>query len=152
VLHAGGKWLFSLRHFLADSECTHEIANTYILSTRWANDCILMEGALTRDYTVSEIQAINRCRLYLQVECLSNICTADGLRKDPGLRAQPPTVTSQSTIQWRCRSGQHGIGSLTRIHAPPPRANDYVKPWAPGRDPTFGSGQHTTIHQHKCSV
>jgi hypothetical protein len=78
---------------VADSECTLEIANTYTVRTRRANGRILMEDALTRDYTISEIQAINRCRLYLQVEYLSDICTADGLRTDSGLRAQPPTVT-----------------------------------------------------------
>jgi hypothetical protein len=30
--------------------------------------------------------------LNLQVECLSDICTADGQRIDPGLQATPPSV------------------------------------------------------------
>jgi hypothetical protein len=39
------------------------------------------------DFTNGEIRAINRCRLFLQVECLSDVCTADGLTTDPGLQA-----------------------------------------------------------------
>jgi hypothetical protein len=40
---------------------------------------------------------------FLQVECLSDVCTADGLTTDPGLQAHPPHVTSQSTIKWPCQ-------------------------------------------------
>jgi hypothetical protein len=36
----------------------------------------------------------------LQVECLSDVCTADGLTTDPGLEAKSPKVFSQSTIKW----------------------------------------------------
>jgi hypothetical protein len=39
-------------------------------------------------------------RLFLQVECLSDVCTADGLTTDPGLEEKPPKVSSQSTIKW----------------------------------------------------
>jgi hypothetical protein len=58
-----------------------------------------MEDAMTGDFTDSEMRAINHCRLFLQVECLSDVCTADDLTTDPGVQAQPPTVTSQSTIK-----------------------------------------------------
>jgi hypothetical protein len=61
-----------------------------------------MDDALAGWYTTIDIQAINRCRLYFQVEGLSDIRTADGLSVDPGLQAQPPTVISQSTIKWPC--------------------------------------------------
>jgi hypothetical protein len=46
---------------------------------------ILMDDALTVWYTNSDIQVFNRRRMYLQVESLSRICTADGLSVDPGL-------------------------------------------------------------------
>ena len=98
--HAVGKWFLSLRDFLADSELTLEVANTYKVTKRRDHDRILMDDALAGWYTDSDIQAINRCRLYLQVECLSDICTADGLKLDPGLQLKPPTVTSTSTMQW----------------------------------------------------
>jgi hypothetical protein len=89
-----------LREFLTSSECTTDIANTYIVCTRRIHDRILMEDAMTGDFTDSEMRAINRCRLFLQVEYLSDVCTADGLTTDPGLEAKSPEASSQSTIKW----------------------------------------------------
>jgi hypothetical protein len=59
-----------------------------------------MDDVLAGFYTESEIQGINRCRLYLQVECLLDICNADGVMLDPELLEKAPIVTSTSTIQW----------------------------------------------------
>ncbi len=98
--HAVGRCFASLRDFLADSELTLTIANVYTVCPRREGDLVLMDEARTGNYTSGDVQAINRCRLYLQVECLSDICTADGLGFDPGLKAKPPTVSSQSMIQW----------------------------------------------------
>jgi hypothetical protein len=95
--------LLSIRDFLADSEFTLEIVNTYTVCPRRVHDHILMDDVLAGFYTDSEIQGINRCRLYLQVECLSDICAADGVRLDPGIQEKAPTVTSRSTIQWQCQ-------------------------------------------------
>jgi hypothetical protein len=97
--HSVGLWLPSLCEFLADSECTIEITNTYTVCIRQAHDRILMEDAMTVNFTDSEMRDINRCRVFLRVECLSDVCTANGLITDPGLQAQPPTVVSQSTIK-----------------------------------------------------
>jgi hypothetical protein len=55
---------------------------------------------MTGNFTDSEMRDINRCRVFLQIECLPDVCTADSLTTDPGLQAQPPTVVSQSTIKW----------------------------------------------------
>jgi hypothetical protein len=98
--HAVGQWLPSLCAFLADSECSIEISNTYTVCIRRVHDRILMEDAMSGNFTDSEIRDINRCRVFLQVECLSDVCTADGLTTDPGLQAQPPMVVSQSAIKW----------------------------------------------------
>jgi hypothetical protein len=68
VPHAIGKWLLALRDFLADSEFTLEIVNTYTVSLRRIHDHILMEDVLTGFYTDSEADGINRCCLYLQEE------------------------------------------------------------------------------------
>jgi hypothetical protein len=92
--HAVGQWISSLRNFLADSECTLEAANTYTVCTARVHDLILMEDAMTGDFTDGEMWATNRCRLYFQVECLSDVCAADGLTADPGLQAQPSKATS----------------------------------------------------------
>jgi hypothetical protein len=67
--HAVGQCIPSLCEFLASSESTIEIANTYTVCTRRVHDRILMEDAMTEDFTDSEMRAMNRCRLFLQVEC-----------------------------------------------------------------------------------
>jgi hypothetical protein len=100
VLKGLGQWFSSLRVFLADSECTIEISDTYTVTPRRVHDRILTEDARTRDFTDGEMRSINRCRLFLQVECLSDVCTADGLKPDPGLEVLPPKVNSQCTIKW----------------------------------------------------
>jgi hypothetical protein len=72
--HAVGKWLLSLRDFLADSQFTiTHTPSVYVEST----DRILTDDALAGFYTNSEKRGIKRCRLYLLVECVSDICTAD---------------------------------------------------------------------------
>jgi hypothetical protein len=58
-----------------------------------------MENAKTGNFRDSEMQNIKRCRVFLQVECLSDSCTADGLTTDPELQAQSLAV-SQSGIKW----------------------------------------------------
>jgi hypothetical protein len=82
LLHAVDKWFSSHHDCLADYECTPAIVNTYIVYLRRVYDRILMDEVLAGWYTNSDIQAISRCRLYRQVECLSDIYTADGLSGD----------------------------------------------------------------------
>jgi hypothetical protein len=85
----------TLSHFLNNS-CSSGRTIRFENDCRGVHDRILMDDVLTGFYTDSETQGINRCRLYLQVECLSDICTADGTSLDPGLRDKPPTVTATS--------------------------------------------------------
>jgi hypothetical protein len=152
--HATGKRFSSLRDFLADSGCTLAIANTYTVYLRRVHDRILLDDALAGWYTDIDIQAINRCWLYLQVECVSYICTADGLSVDPGLQTRRPAVTSQSMIKRPCqgfpdrRSWEVWCRLLLPIHTlhrPP----GYAKSLAHGRVPTSGLGIRTMIYHHK---
>jgi hypothetical protein len=119
-----------------------EIANTYKVCLRQVLDCILIEDALVGWYTNSDMQAINRCRLYLHAECLSDICTgpAVGLRIDPRLQAQSPNVTLQSiTKKWQCQGlpgrrscGQYCADSLSRSCASSTTwLHQMLGPWAP---------------------
>jgi hypothetical protein len=45
--------------FLADSEFTLEIANTYTVCLRWVHDRILVDDAVVVDSIDSDMQAIN---------------------------------------------------------------------------------------------
>jgi hypothetical protein len=155
--HAVGQRLLSLRDILADSEFTLEIVNTYTVQLRQVHDRILMDDVMTGFSSDSEIQGIKRCRLYLQVECLSDIYTADGVGLDPGLQNKPPAFTSTSRIQWPCQ-GLPGPRSwatwrrflqLTRVIQ---RPISYGKPWDHGLNPIFGLGIHTTTQHRKCSA
>jgi hypothetical protein len=56
--HAVGKWFSPLRDFLAGSEFTLDIANTYTVCLRRVRDRILIDDVLARWYTNSAIQAI----------------------------------------------------------------------------------------------
>jgi hypothetical protein len=95
--HAVGQWCSSLHDFLADSECTLEIADVYTEhSLHPAGPRPYLHGGRNNRTSAQKarMQTINRCRLYLQVECLSDVCTADGPSMDPGLQAQAPKATS----------------------------------------------------------
>jgi hypothetical protein len=89
----------SVSLFATSSLILLEIANIYAVCTWRIYDRILMEDAMTGDFTDGEMHSINCCQMLLQVECLSGVCTADGLTTDLGLQAQPPNITSQSTIK-----------------------------------------------------
>jgi hypothetical protein len=128
----------------------------YTVRIRRVHDSILMEDAMTGNFTDGEIQAINRCRLYLQVECLSDICTAAGSTTDPGLQAQPPRVISQSTIKGLVKGflgsarGQCGDSSSNRIRVIP-RAID-CQTLGPWKGLTSENGLHTTTPPRRCSA
>jgi hypothetical protein len=67
-------------------------------------DCALMERAMssTKPWSAPDIVArINRARLYLQVECLSEICDADGVELQHSMwNKNQPGVISRSTMLW----------------------------------------------------
>jgi hypothetical protein len=117
--HAVGQWIPSLCEFLTSSEYTIEMVNTYTVCTRRVHDRILMEDAMTGDFTDSKMRMINRCRLFLQVECLLDVCTADGLTADPGLKAKSPHRARSSGLvkgsQGRAR-GQYDDDSSDHTH------------------------------------
>lgn len=69
-------WIQTLREFLAKSQLRLCIPDIPIPSPRRINDKVLMDFASHFSHT--EQQRINRCRIYLQVELLSEICDASG--------------------------------------------------------------------------
>jgi hypothetical protein len=114
-----------------------------------------MDDVLAGWYTGSEIQGINPCRLFLQIECLSNICTAGDVRLDPGIQAKPPAVTSTSTIKRPCQGlpGPRSWAIWHRLFKTYTRdSSSNLLRQSHGRNPTFGIGVHTTTHPHKCSA
>jgi hypothetical protein len=77
-----------------------------------------MEDAMSREFSESDRDAVNRCRLYLQVECLSDVCTAEGHKTDPGLAVILKAQSSGLAKDYRANArGQYGDGSSDRTHA-----------------------------------
>jgi hypothetical protein len=84
---------------------------TYMVGSRRVHHRILTDNALAGWYRPrnNDIQAINRCRLYLQIERLSDICPADGLILDPRLQAQRHlTEYDQASDHTKGLRGQYG--------------------------------------------
>jgi hypothetical protein len=104
--HAEGNWILSLREFLSDSHCEIIIPALKGAQTRRINDRVLMDDAITSSkYSDSDVEAINRMRLFLQVECLSEICTTMGHRILPTVWQQrSPVVPSTSLELWPIQS------------------------------------------------
>jgi hypothetical protein len=69
-------WMAHLWEFLEDSKSKLKHDIEVLLRSR--HDQFLMP-AFRRYFTKSQLQAINRCRLYLQVSTLAEIVTADGM-------------------------------------------------------------------------
>jgi hypothetical protein len=116
-----------------------------------------MDDVLAGFYTDSETQGINRCRLYLQVECLSDICTPEGVRLDPGIQGENLQSLQRARFSGHVKvfqahaRGQYGAVSSKHTHAIQ-RPIGYVNPWARGLNPTFGLGIHITTRPHKFSA
>jgi hypothetical protein len=154
LLHAVGKWFsFSPRRAIVNI-CT-------VCLLRRVHDRILMDNALARWYANSGMQAINRCRLHLQVECHSGRMPFRYLHNR---RTQRRSRTSSSTTY--CHFTEHdqvalpraswltlvgSMASLPRIHTLH-RPTGYARPYAHGHASTSGLGLHTTSQHDNCSA
>jgi hypothetical protein len=89
-------------------------------------------------------------------QCLSDICTADCVRLDPGIQEKPPTVNSTSTIHWPWQGlpgsrswaiWRRFLKTYTRDSASN-RLRQTMGSWTQ-LNPTSGFGMHITTHPHK---
>ncbi len=86
-------WFTVLRSFLLLSDIHLDIHDIYKVKTRRKNDTILMAAAAKLYKSKTTLELINRERLYRQVECISDLASADG----QFLRSTP---TSKSKKLW----------------------------------------------------
>jgi hypothetical protein len=77
-------WIQTLREFLQLSELQIEIPQIQCPTPKRIHDIILMDCVPARNSSRTITNQINRCRIYLKAETLSDLCTADGthLRAD----------------------------------------------------------------------
>lgn len=79
-------WLCSLQAFL--SKIQGSIVTTIKPTTiQQDNNCCIMEHFISNRVSQkpSRLQELSNCRLYLQVETLTNICNPDGIRFNPNM-------------------------------------------------------------------
>jgi hypothetical protein len=99
--HAVGSWFISIRQYLTASGFGLKLTKPlYTASTRRTHDKVLMDDVLHIVKTPTKIQQINKVRLFLRVECLSEICTANGLELLESLWAPQPFTESQTMKFW----------------------------------------------------
>ena len=98
--YIGGKWIQSFCSFLKECDLLVHVPSICVPKTRRLNDKLIMEMALASNYSASQIRAINNCRLFLKVECISELVSTDGRRIYRSLWDNPPTIPSYSKLLW----------------------------------------------------
>lgn len=62
----------------------------YVIKKKRLRDVVLMSAISLFNFSPSVLQSVNRCRMYLRVTTLSDICTADGRALHPWLSERKP--------------------------------------------------------------
>lgn len=102
--HMEGAWFISIHKFLNESECKLQTTGIHkVQQCRWC-DCVLMDDALTLDLENRDTRRINRVHLFLQVECLSEICAPDRTRLEEQALDVVPAIPSRSQKLWPCQA------------------------------------------------
>jgi hypothetical protein len=99
-------WIPSIRDFLHHINARITSATSGLKPYR-ENDSLLMDSDFILRASWKEAFLINRCRLALQVECVSDIATADGTRIDNAWLQLTTEKPSWSTKRWP-RQGDPG--------------------------------------------
>jgi hypothetical protein len=99
-------WIPSIRDFL--HHINAKVMNaTMGLSIYRENDNLIMDSPLIHKMSRKDQILINRCRLALQVECLSDITDAEGKKIHPAWFQNTSNKPSKSMIRWP-RQGDPG--------------------------------------------
>ena len=128
--HAPHGWLTSLRSFL------HRCNGRIMLFSGWLrlptalreHDQVLMNAFMSLSLRPAQLKQLNYCRLYLQAELLSELCSLDGTHLLPDAWHGRP-LPSQSKLSWpnQARPATWALwrSSIARLflrnHFPPPR-------------------------------
>jgi hypothetical protein len=98
--HMPGRWLKSLRSFLASINGSLELDKEYLPPIQRHGDVYIMDMVLhVGCFSESEIRQINHCRMYLQAITMSDIVLADGVTLDQDMLLGNPG-THSSTSSW----------------------------------------------------
>jgi hypothetical protein len=71
-------WIQTMRHFLTISHVTLHIDDIVKPLKKRINDEVIMDVVAVQSWTNTEIRQINKCRLFMRIESISEMCTASG--------------------------------------------------------------------------
>jgi hypothetical protein len=71
-------WIQTIRRFLTLSHLTIHIANIGTPVKKRINDAVIMDIIGDQQWTNTEIRNINKCRLYMRIDSISDMCNASG--------------------------------------------------------------------------
>lgn len=94
------KWFLSLRAFLRHINGSIQIYQPCIYQCQCYEDRLLMDVAhASQLFSPSQLEAINMCRLYMQVTTISDLTTEEGTHLQAGTYHGPPS-SLYSTPKW----------------------------------------------------
>jgi hypothetical protein len=97
----GGQWFTSMQYFLHHCNAHLQFDTTRLPALLRVNDRVLMDDFREHGLSPQELRLANYCRLYLQVECLSEICEEGGRSiARHAWSVDREAATSRSTLQW----------------------------------------------------
>ncbi len=101
LLHAPIGWFTTLRTFLANTGLSIDVAPAILRLPKPLRDgdTNLVESFCTLKWTTAKMKNLNYCRLFLQVETLSEICDPEGHSLLPAAW-QGQALPSRSTLLW----------------------------------------------------
>jgi hypothetical protein len=93
-------WLTSIWKFVSQIRLTIDIEDYWVPKHTRLNDAMIMDTALTYDFSPQQLIQLNICHIYLQVFTISDIATADGCHLLPEVISGHISVDRSSMLHW----------------------------------------------------
>ena len=98
IAHVPSPWLHTTVDHLRRTDCSIRYAIGSVVRLQRVYDRGIMDCTLL--LSPSQVKAINRCRLHLQVETLADLCLPNGMYFHPSLFRGIPDLPSEATSKW----------------------------------------------------
>jgi hypothetical protein len=104
-------WISSLRVFLSLSELSVRIPGINPVKLQREGDFAIMDAVQSLHYCRRDIILINRCRIFLRVNTVSDICNAAGTQVNYRMYKCDGSIRNDSSLNWprQTRPGQTAI-------------------------------------------
>jgi hypothetical protein len=93
-------WLTSIWKLVSLTKFTVSVRRAWQPTLQRKNDIMLMQFFISLNFNPTQLETLNRCRIYLQVISLSDITSVDGSRIVPTILQGLPLTDRKSTLSW----------------------------------------------------